>query len=157
MKNRFPIWFSSLIIGLVSLTYLGCGNDNDAGIEEEDGKTSGSKDKGGTSTPEKPPALSQEKAQEAAEDFFKDFTQALRFDDSDRALTFVAEDYKYNFDFVYTTWQGRRFSGAKVIDINSAGDLIKVRVSLEWPTGQRETKTQQLKKQKRKWVLLEGK
>ena len=157
MKNKFSKWLALILFGLASLAYFGCGNDNAAAVDEEGAKTGKSGDNGKDATPQTPPALSKEKAQAAANDFFRDLTLALRYDDPDRALTLVAKDYQYNFEFVYTTLQGCQYSNPKVAKVSAAGDLIDVQVSLRWPSGQRETVTKQLKKQKRKWVLLEGK
>ena len=157
MKNISPKWLAPLVLCLFSLVCFGCGNDNDSESEEEESaKTTKSKG-AGTPAPTKKSALSQEKAQAAADSFFRDFTLALRLKNPARATSFVAEDYKYNFDFVYVTLQGAKFTNPRVVKINLAGDLIDVRVNLEWPSRQRETKTKQLKLEKGKWRLLETK
>jgi hypothetical protein len=153
MKNISPKWLAPLVLCLFSLVCFGCGNDNDSESEdEESAKTTKSKGTG-TPAPTKKSALSQKKAQAEAERFFQSFTEALRYDNSDRAISFVVPDHKSKFGIAYPFWQDRRFYDAKVIDVT--GNLMRVQVSFEVPTGGRDRELKKLQRVNGKWRLLD--
>ncbi|MFP6901907.1 MAG: hypothetical protein VCA36_13250 [Opitutales bacterium] len=154
MKNRYLTWIPALIIYLAPLTWVGCGNENDSASDDEDSsKTTPSKEKEATSSEEKA-ALDKKAAQAEATTFFEKFTSALRYKDSYKAVSFVAPDHRVRFGIAYPFWHGCRFYDAKVVEVS--GDLMRVQVSFEWPSGKREREIKKLKRVKGKWRLLDS-
>ena len=144
------------MVCILALAWGGCEPINDpANPPEDSSKTTSSAGKVATSPSQKDDS-SLKKAQTEAKSFFAAFSSALQRNDSAKALTLVAKDHQYRFGIAYPFWQGCRFYDAKVVKINSAGDLLQVQVSLEWPNGKKDREIKKLQRVKGKWRLMDS-
>ncbi len=150
MKKSHLTWITALIFCLAPLGWMGCGDGDDPEEVPEDKSEEASTQEKGKADPAKRAALLKT-AQADAERFFQSFSGALQYNDSDRALSFVAPDHQYKFGIAYPFWQGRRFYDAKVIDVT--GNLMRVQVSFEVPTGKRDREIKKLQRVNGEWRL----
>ncbi len=155
MNSIRPIWFFFSFLYL--LAFASCGDPDDPADPEDESKTKASSSSGSQAEATSPKDNADlVKAQSDAESFFAAFSSALQRDDSGKALTLVAKDHQYRFGIAYPFWQGCRFYDAKVVKINSAGNLLQVQVSLEWPNGKKDREIKKLQRVKGKWRLMDS-
>lgn len=157
MNNSNPILLLvRFLFFALLLAFAGCSGDTDSDDPSEDSsKTTPPENKAETTSQEES-GLSREVAQAEAKKFFEKFTLALRHEDSYLAVSFVAPSKRDRFEFGYAFWHNCRFFDAKVIEISPAGDLLRVQVGFEWPSGKKDREIKKLKLVEGKWLLLEG-
>jgi hypothetical protein len=150
MNTMRPIWFFPPLLYL--LAFASCGDPSDPEGESKTKASSSSGSQAGATSPKDTSDLA--KAQSDAASFFVAFSSALQRDDSAKALTLVAEDHQYRFGIAYPFWQGCRFYDAKVVEVS--GDLMRVRVSFEWPNGKKDREIKKLQRVNGKWRLQDS-
>ena len=157
MKNSNPIVYPIRFLCLaLLLAFAGCSGGEESDDPSEDSSKTTPAEKPEAAPSENESGLSREVAQAEAKKFFEKFSLALRHRDAYQATSLVAPSKRDRFEFGYAFWHNCRFFDAKVLKISTAGDLLDVQVSFEWPSGKKEREIKKLKLVEGKWLLLEG-
>ncbi len=127
---------------------VGCGGEGDQNEKESDKSHT-------------PPVVEQDdnltnSLQTEVEEFFEQFSEALKAPEPTSAELFVALKHRERFNKGYQFWQGTRFYDAEVIEGSLKSDVLRVQVSFQLPSGRTDREIKQIKREEGRWVLLDS-